>query len=50
MEKQSLCTTCQKDDEEKEEMFCTLNRIDQQGDDEFICQAYVSKFDENTKK
>ncbi len=50
MGKPSLCTTCKKDDEEKEEMFCTLNRIDQQGDDEFICEAYVSKFDENTNK
>ncbi len=50
MEKPSLCTTCKKDDEEKEEMFCTLNRFDQQGDDEFICEAYVSKFEESTNE
>jgi len=49
-EKPSLCTTCRKDDEEKEEMVCTLYRFDQQGDDEFICEAYVSKFEENTNE
>lgn len=43
IKKPSLCTTCKKDDELKEEMFCILNRIDQQGEDEFICGAYVSK-------
>ena len=47
MEKPSLCTTCKKDDDIKEEMFCTLNRIDQQGEDEFKCDAYVSKYDED---
>ncbi len=45
IEKPSLCTTCKKDDEEKEEMLCTMNKFDQQGEDEFLCGAYVSKFE-----
>ncbi|MCP4374264.1 MAG: hypothetical protein GY797_40100 [Deltaproteobacteria bacterium] len=44
IEKPSLCTTCKKDDEEKEEMICTMNRIDQQGECEFVCEAHISKF------
>jgi len=43
--KPSLCIMCKKDDVEKEEMLCILNRIDQQSEDEFICEAYVSKFE-----
>ncbi len=50
MEKPSLCTTCKKDDEKKEETFCALNRIEQQGEDGFICDAYVSKFGEHIKE
>ena len=50
MEKPSLCTTCKKDDEKKEEVLCTLNRIDQQGEDEFKCYAYVSKYDDNANE
>lgn len=46
MGKPSLCATCKKDDgSSKEEILCDLNRIDQQGEDEFRCDAYVSKFD-----
>lgn len=50
MEKPSLCTTCKKDDEGKEEPLCTLNRIDQQGEDEFKCYAYVSKYDDSANE
>ncbi len=50
MVKPSLCTTCKKDDEEKEEMLCTMNKFDQQCEDEFIFEAYVSKFEVNTNE
>ena len=48
MEKPSLCTTCRKDDDQKEERFCRINRISQLDKDEFICEAYVSRFEEKT--
>ena len=39
--KPSLCVSCKKDGlSEKEEILCNLNRMDQQGEDEFICGAY----------
>ncbi len=41
--KPSLCTFCAKDDDPAEEPLCTLNRLDQQGEEEFRCDAYVSK-------
>ncbi len=50
MEKPSLCIACRKDDEKNEEAHCVLNRIDQQGEDGFMCEAYVSKFEEHIKE
>ncbi len=50
MKKPSLCTTCEKNEEQKEEMLCTLNRIDQQDENEFKCEAYISEFEENTNQ
>jgi hypothetical protein len=42
--KPDLCVTCKKDDEPgKEEILCTLTRADQQGEDEFYCEAYQPK-------
>ena len=41
--KPSLCTSCEKDDDPSEELLCALNRLDQQGEEEFRCDAYVSK-------
>ena len=38
--KPSLCVTCRKDNDPKEEILCILNRADQQDEDEFICDAY----------
>jgi hypothetical protein len=38
--KPSLCVSCTKDDDPKEEMLCNLNRIDQQGEADFKCGAY----------
>lgn len=38
--KPGLCLTCAKDNDPREEMLCTLNRIDQMDDDDFICGAY----------
>ena len=42
--KPSLCVTCKRDGlNEEEDILCTLNRADQQGEDEFICDAYEPK-------
>jgi len=38
--KPSLCITCEKDDYPEEEVLCILTRADQQGEAEFICDAY----------
>ena len=44
--KPSLCITCKKDElSGKENILCDLNRMDQQGEDEFICGAYEPKED-----
>ena len=40
--KPSLCISCKKDGLRDEEILCNLNRMDQQGEDEFICGAYES--------
>jgi hypothetical protein len=43
--KPTLCLSCKKCDLEDadEELLCNLNRLDQQGEDEFICCAYERK-------
>ncbi|MBC8552207.1 MAG: hypothetical protein H8D23_21460 [Candidatus Brocadiales bacterium] len=41
--KPSLCVSCLKDEDPKEEMRCNLNRLDQQGEADFECFAYKSK-------
>ncbi len=42
--KPSLCISCKKDGLlEKEEILCNLTRADQQGEDEFECEAYEKK-------
>ena len=41
--KPSLCISCAKDDDPVEEPICTLIRIDQAGEEEFQCDAFVSK-------
>jgi hypothetical protein len=41
--KPSLCITCKKDELRDEEMLCDLTRMDQQGEDEFKCEAYEPK-------
>ena len=41
--KPSLCITCQKDEIQSEEILCNLNRMDQLGNDEFVCGAYKPK-------
>ena len=39
--KPDLCISCKKDGlSEKEEILCNLTRADQQGEDEFFCEAY----------
>ena len=46
--KPSLCTTCRKDDNPDQEIFCNLNRLDQKDEKDFECYAYESKFEEGT--
>ena len=42
--KPSLCLTCAKDEMVGEEqVLCNLTRLDQQGEDEFHCEAYEPK-------
>jgi len=42
--KPSLCISCKKDGMSgEEEILCNLNRADQQGEEEFMCGAYVPK-------
>ena len=41
--KPDLCISCKKDGLRNEEILCNLNRMDQQGEDEFICGAYEQK-------
>lgn len=43
LRKPGLCLTCKKDGDASEEILCTLTRADQQGEDEFRCDAYESK-------
>ncbi|MFK7899319.1 MAG: hypothetical protein AB8B61_01040 [Cyclobacteriaceae bacterium] len=40
IKKPSLCLTCTKDHDPKEEPMCNMIRFDQQGEEEFICFAY----------
>ena len=44
--KPSLCISCKKDGLRDEEILCNLNRMDQLGEDEFICGAYEPKNEE----
>jgi len=41
--KPSLCILCRKDDDSSEEIPCVLNRADQEGEPEFICDAFEPK-------
>ena len=42
--KPDLCITCKKDGQGGEEdILCALNRMDQQGEDDFKCGAYEQK-------
>ena len=38
--KPSLCVTCKKDNDPKEEILCILTRTDQKDEEDFICNAY----------
>ena len=42
MSKQTLCTTCKKDNDISEETLCNLTRVDQHGEETFQCYAYES--------
>ena len=41
--KPSLCISCRKDGLRDEKILCNLNRMDQQGEEEFKCYAYEPK-------
>ena len=38
--KPDLCLICKKQDDPKEEILCTLNRMDQRNDNDFKCYAF----------
>ncbi len=41
--KPALCISCVKDEDQNQEMLCNLNRLDQQGEADFKCEAYEPK-------
>lgn len=41
--KPGLCLLCRKNGDPNEEMLCNLNRMDQIGEDNFICHAFEKK-------
>ena len=41
--KPSLCISCKKDGLQDQDILCSLNRMDQQGEEEFKCFAYEPK-------
>lgn len=41
--KPDLCISCRKDELRDEEHLCDLTRMDQQGTDAFLCEAYEPK-------
>ena len=41
--KPSLCLSCKHEDDPSQEDLCTLNRMDQQGEDDFKCGAYEKR-------
>lgn len=41
--KPSLCVSCKKDGDRTQEIVCNLNRLDQEGEEEFHCEAYEEK-------
>ncbi|MCK5591280.1 MAG: hypothetical protein KAI72_04925 [Candidatus Pacebacteria bacterium] len=41
--KPSLCVMCKKNNDPNQEALCMLNRVDQQGEDDFKCDAYQTK-------
>ena len=43
IKKPSLCVSCRKDDDPQEEILCTLVRADQQGEEEFRCEAFDAR-------
>ncbi len=43
IKKPSLCITCIKDDDPKEEIMCNMNRYDQKDNKDFVCFAYKKR-------
>ena len=41
--KPSLCVMCKNDNDPSQETLCMLNRMDQQGESDFRCDAYQPK-------
>ena len=39
----SLCVMCEYNDDAKQEKFCELTRLDQQGEKSFRCDVYKQK-------
>jgi hypothetical protein len=38
--KPSLCVICKKDSDPDQEILCTLTRIDQRYEEDFVCEAF----------
>jgi hypothetical protein len=41
--KPSLCLSCKHEDDPSQEQLCTLNRMDQQDEDDFKCGVYEKR-------
>lgn len=41
--KPGLCLTCKHDEDSRQYIPCTLNRMDQREEEDFICDAYEEK-------
>lgn len=41
--KPGLCLTCRHDEDPGQHIPCTLNSMDQQKEDDFICEAYEER-------
>lgn len=47
MPKPDICSICKKQDDQKEDILCALNRLDQRNENEFKCFAFENMNKEN---
>jgi len=46
----SLCTVCRHRDDPRQEPMCHLNRLDQAGEEDFICGAFERAGDKGSRE